>query len=135
MRGTGRASCGLRCRRPCRPTQSCGQGALAGQGLCPACPARLMWRIRQVSSWDALRAQRASARPGPWTCVQDIFTSLTGASKPHHVVDDQGVVLGYSHFGMLAAARWAPRRQAPDALGLPAVGPGFRGGGIPVGPR
>ena len=37
--------------------------------------------------------------------VQDIFTSLTGASKPHHVVDDQGVVLGYSHFGMLAAAR------------------------------
>ena len=41
-------------------------------------------------------------------CVQDIFTSLTGASKPHHVVDEQGVVLGYSHFGMLAAARCLP---------------------------
>ena len=36
-----------------------------------------------------------------------MFTSLTGASKPHHMVDpDSGVVLGYSHFGMLAAARW-----------------------------
>ena len=29
-----------------------------------------------------------------------------GASKPHHLVDANGVVLGYSHFGMLAAARW-----------------------------
>ena len=39
--------------------------------------------------------------------MQDMFTSLTGASKPHHMVDpDSGVVLGYSHFGMLAAARW-----------------------------
>ena len=38
--------------------------------------------------------------------LQDIFTSLTGASKPHHMVDGAGVVLGYSHFGMLAAARW-----------------------------
>ena len=37
---------------------------------------------------------------------QDMFTSLTGASKPHHIVDGAGVVLGYSHFGMLAAARW-----------------------------
>lgn len=24
-----------------------------------------------------------------------MFTSLTGASKPHHVVDEDGVVLGY----------------------------------------
>ena len=38
--------------------------------------------------------------------VKDAFTSLTGASKPHHVVDGNGVTLGYSHFGMLAAARW-----------------------------
>lgn len=29
-----------------------------------------------------------------------------GASKPHHLVDANGVVLGFSHFGMLAAARW-----------------------------
>lgn len=27
---------------------------------------------------------------------KDLFTSLTGASKPHHLVDHQGVVLGYS---------------------------------------
>lgn len=38
--------------------------------------------------------------------VKDIFTSLSGAGKPHHMVDSCGVVLGHSHFGMLAAARW-----------------------------
>ena len=37
---------------------------------------------------------------------KDAFTSLTGAAKPHHMIDGNGVVLGYSHFGMLAAARW-----------------------------
>ena len=51
---------------------------------------------------------------------QDLFTSLTGASKPHHMVDSEsGVVLGYSHFGMLAAARWLLQHlQGPlnDAL-------------------
>ena len=31
---------------------------------------------------------------------------MTSASKPHHVVDGRGVVLGHSHFGMLASARW-----------------------------
>ncbi len=31
---------------------------------------------------------------------------MTSASKPHHVVDADGVTLGYTHFGMLAAARW-----------------------------
>lgn len=30
----------------------------------------------------------------------------TGTVKPHHVVTPQGVALGYSHLGMLAAARW-----------------------------
>ena len=38
--------------------------------------------------------------------MQDMFTSMTSASKPHHVVDGRGVVLGHSHFGMLASARW-----------------------------
>jgi len=46
---------------------------------------------------------------------KDAFTSLTGASKPHHVVDSNGVVLGYSHFGMLAAARWL-KAQVMDQL-------------------
>ncbi len=31
---------------------------------------------------------------------------MTSASKPHHVVDGRGVVMGHSHFGMLASARW-----------------------------
>ena len=61
------------------------EGGIARQQVC------LRWTQRQ---WHSL-----------W--VQDMFTSLTGASKPHHMVDpDSGVVLGYSHFGMLAAARW-----------------------------
>ena len=38
--------------------------------------------------------------------TRDIFTSLSGAAKPHHYVDQHGLVLGYSHFGMLAGARW-----------------------------
>eukprot|EP00951_Prasinocladus_malaysianus_P047205 scaffold649370_cov50-Prasinocladus_malaysianus.AAC.1 len=38
--------------------------------------------------------------------AQDMFTCLTSAVKPHHMTGSSGVVLGYSHFGMLAAARW-----------------------------
>ena len=41
--------------------------------------------------------------------IKDAFTNLTGASKPHHVLNDKGLVLGYCHFGMLAAARWIHR--------------------------
>ncbi len=32
-------------------------------------------------------------RMSPPMHMQDMFTSLTGASKPHHIVDDAGVVL------------------------------------------
>ena len=38
--------------------------------------------------------------------LQDMFTSLTSATKPHHMVGGGQVILGYSHFGMLAAASW-----------------------------
>lgn len=45
--------------------------------------------------------------PWPTTCDRlACFCPFAGASKPHHLVDANGVVLGYSHFGMLAAARW-----------------------------
>ena len=47
------------------------------------------------------------------TSLRDIFTSLSGTTKPHHVVGRDGVVLGYSHFGMLAAARWIHRQAKP----------------------
>jgi hypothetical protein len=49
------------------------------------------------------------------TSIRDIFTSLSGTTKPHHVFGSDGVVLGYSHFGMLAAARWI-YRQAKSVL-------------------
>lgn len=48
--------------------------------------------------------------------IKDAFTSLTGASKPHHVVDSNGVTLGYSHFGMLAAARWLKAEIGDDLV-------------------
>ncbi|RMZ52238.1 hypothetical protein APUTEX25_001628 [Auxenochlorella protothecoides] len=53
---------------------------------------------------------------------KDMFTSLTGAAKPHHLVDGNGVVLGYSHFGMLAAARW----DLPPKTGATATNPALR---------
>lgn len=52
------------------------------------------------------------------SCVQDMFTSMTSASKPHHVVDADGVTLGYTHFGMLAAARYI-RAQVCAAPSVP----------------
>ncbi|GLC75379.1 hypothetical protein PLESTF_001630500 [Pleodorina starrii] len=47
--------------------------------------------------------------------MKDLFTSLAGAAKPHHVVDPSSgqLVLGYSHLGMLAAARWLARQVTP----------------------
>lgn len=47
------------------------------------------------------------------TSIRDIFTSLSGTTKPHHVVNADGVVLGHSHFGMLAAARWIHGEARP----------------------
>ena len=44
----------------------------------------------------------------------DPYTFLDAATtKPHHKVQANGVVLGYSHMGMLAAARWLMRQVAP----------------------
>lgn len=45
--------------------------------------------------------------------VKDIFTSLSSAGKPHHMVNNRGVVLGHSHFGMLASARWLLKQVVP----------------------
>ena len=53
-----------------------------------------------------VRAYRAGQQHCAPEHVQDMFTSLTSASKPHHMMSGSGVILGYSHFGMLAAARW-----------------------------
>ena len=47
------------------------------------------------------------------TSLRDIFTSLSATTKPHHVVNADGVVLGHSHFGMLAAARWILSEAKP----------------------
>ena len=57
---------------------------------------------------------------------KDAFTSLTGASKPHHMVDSNGVVLGYSHFGMLAAARWLKTQVAGPLEDALLANPGFK---------
>jgi hypothetical protein len=57
---------------------------------------------------------------------KDAFTSLTGASKPHHVVDSNGVVLGYSHFGMLAAARWLKTQVKSHLEAALLANPGYK---------
>jgi hypothetical protein len=54
-----------------------------------------------------------------------MFTSLTGASKPHHIVDGAGVVLGYSHFGMLAAARWLLQQTTAELAAALRDSPGY----------
>lgn len=58
--------------------------------------------------------------------LKDAFTSLTASSKPHHVFDSNGVVLGYSHFGMLAAARWLKSQVADQLVETLQANPGFR---------
>lgn len=57
---------------------------------------------------------------------RDLFTSLTGASKPHHVADSNGVVLGYAHLGMLASARWLRDEVAEPMERALADNPGYR---------
>ncbi len=56
--------------------------------------------------------------------LKDAFTSLTGASKPHHVADANGVTLGYAHLGMLASARWLRAEAEPALLAAAAERPG-----------
>ncbi|MEW5308838.1 MAG: hypothetical protein WDW38_000768 [Sanguina aurantia] len=45
--------------------------------------------------------------------MKDLFTTLAGAAKPHHQVQQHRVILGYSHLGMLAAARWMMKQITP----------------------
>ncbi|GFR41943.1 hypothetical protein Agub_g2737, partial [Astrephomene gubernaculifera] len=60
--------------------------------------------------------------------MKDLFTSLAGAAKPHHVVDPLTgqLVLGWSHLGMLAAARWLARQVAPLLRGALREHPGYQ---------
>eukprot|EP00208_Stichococcus_sp_RCC1054_P008688 CAMPEP_0206152198 /NCGR_PEP_ID=MMETSP1473-20131121/39206_1 /ASSEMBLY_ACC=CAM_ASM_001109 /TAXON_ID=1461547 /ORGANISM="Stichococcus sp, Strain RCC1054" /LENGTH=723 /DNA_ID=CAMNT_0053549757 /DNA_START=675 /DNA_END=2843 /DNA_ORIENTATION=+ len=58
--------------------------------------------------------------------VKDMFTSMTSASKPHHVVDANGVTLGYTHFGMLAAARYIRAQVMDDLRAAMAANPDMR---------
>ena len=103
----------------------------------PACPEA------RVTCWSAdheLAEHRARWSAAP-TAIKDAFTSLTGASKPHHVVDGNGVTLGIlalwdacggsvaqggAHEGALEQAlRGAPGYASADHRAQP----GGRGGG------
>lgn len=57
---------------------------------------------------------------------KDMFTSLTGACKPHHLYDTNGVTLGYAHFGMLAAARYLKAQLQQDLQEALAANPGYQ---------
>lgn len=50
--------------------------------------------------------------------IRDTLTAATGAVVPfHHTIVQEGgvsdLVLGYAHFGMVAAARWIAKLAAP----------------------
>ena len=77
----------------------------SSNGCSQTCACLLLPDLRLSVCTQQYHIDPAFCTPVDFGLLQDIFTSLTGASKPHHVVDDKGVVLGYSHFGMLAAAR------------------------------
>ena len=55
-----------------------------------------------------------------------MFTSLSGAVKPHHVLNPDGTLaLGHAHLGMLAAARWLERHVVPTLLEALHSNPGY----------
>lgn len=58
--------------------------------------------------------------------IKDMFTSMASASKPHHVVNADGVTLGHTHFGMLAAARYIKAQVLDDLRKHMALNPGMR---------
>lgn len=58
--------------------------------------------------------------------TRDIFTSMSGAAKPHHYVDCHGLVLGYSHLGMLAGARWIFKHCKASLLSAHEKQPDYR---------
>ena len=67
--------------------------------------------------------------------LQIAFISLTNlllgfpskaTTKPHHKVQASGVVLGYSHMGMLAAARWLMKQVAPQVREAMEQNQGYR---------
>lgn len=57
---------------------------------------------------------------------KDLISSLTGAQKPHHLSDSNGVVLGHAHFGMLAAARWLKKTVQGQLKQALEDNPGFK---------
>eukprot|EP00210_Caulerpa_lentillifera_P007141 g6831.t1 len=58
--------------------------------------------------------------------TRDIFTSLSGAAKPHHTVCNSEVILGYSHFGMLAGARWILKHCQKFLIEAHEIDPDFK---------
>lgn len=49
-----------------------------------------------------------------------------GVVKPHHAMTPDGVVLGYSHLGMLAAARWLMARTKDTLITALQQHPGYQ---------
>jgi hypothetical protein len=58
-------------------------------------------------------------------CPVCVLSLRAGQVKPHHVVTPTGVALGYSHLGMLAAARWLLSKVRVPLLQALADNPGY----------
>jgi hypothetical protein len=97
-------------------------GRWAGEGVLVAYMGEHL--IAVCAIWSLLHQHSAQKRPSAPR------HPAAGASKPHHLVDANGVVLGYSHFGMLAAARWIKAQTRGQLEAALADNPG---GCAPVG--
>lgn len=125
---TGTASCGPSCwpsgartrSRTCSP-RSPVRGVAVPRGCQRAAEAGSWWQLPSAYAC----AHRPSPRPRPHPRL-NLPPAGAGASKPHHLVDANGVVLGYSHFGMLASARWIKHRLSARLEAALADNPGAR---------
>jgi hypothetical protein len=106
--------------------------SLAGAACAPRRHRRAACRLpfRRAAPHAATQHGIASSRcpplgAGPLTCLPHV---AAGAAKPHHVMDPGGgggLVLGYSHLGMLAAARWLAKQAGPVLRAALAANPGY----------
>jgi hypothetical protein len=117
--GQGRLAAAGLLQRGCSPAAPAGAAASASRGCgtrlrsgAPRClrlPLQVLLVVRGTTS------------------MKDLFTSLSGAVKPHHMLRQNAVVLGYSHLGMLAAARWILKQASVRERAWPWLAGGHLG--------
>lgn len=75
---------------------------------------------------DGVAAAADTSIDQPTNPPQPPKTKTPGAVKPHHVVAPEGAVVGWSHLGMLAAARWVLAQTKYRLIGALAQHPDYQ---------